>query len=124
MLAQLDVVVIPSLVETYSLVAREALAAGLAVISSDGGALPEVVLHERNGLVFPAGDARALALAMQRLVDDRALLERLRAARTDIPGIDEDAAAWEQRYRSLCRQRPQAPRRAADASEAGIGVQP
>jgi GT2 family glycosyltransferase/glycosyltransferase involved in cell wall biosynthesis len=123
-LAQLDVVVIPSLVETYSLVAREALAAGLAVISSDGGALPEVVLHERNGLVFPAGDARALALALQRLVDDRALLERLRSTPTAFPSISEDAARWEQRYRELAAHRPRTSRRVASVSGGGLRLQP
>jgi GT2 family glycosyltransferase/glycosyltransferase involved in cell wall biosynthesis len=122
-LAELDAVVIPSLVETYSLVAREALAAGRIVISSDAGALPEVVLHERNGLVFPAGDARALTRALQRLVDDRALLERLCGARTAVPGIDEDAAAWEQRYRELCERRTRTPRRTAVHSSASPGVQ-
>jgi GT2 family glycosyltransferase/glycosyltransferase involved in cell wall biosynthesis len=112
-LAQLDVVVIPSLVETYSLVAREALSAGLAVVSSDGGALPEIVVPERNGLLFRSGDARALAAALQRLVDDPALLARLRAARTRVPGIDEDAAGWEERYRSLAERRPRPARRSA-----------
>jgi glycosyltransferase involved in cell wall biosynthesis len=105
------VVVIPSLVETYSLVAREALSAGVPVVSSDGGALPEIVVHERNGLLFRSGDVHALTAALQRLVDDRALLARLAAARTAIPDIDEDAAGWEQRYRSLAQRRPRLARR-------------
>jgi glycosyltransferase involved in cell wall biosynthesis len=109
-LAQLDVVVIPSLVETYSLVAREALSTGLCVVSSDAGALPEIVEHERNGLLFPSGDARALTAALQRLIDDRGLVERLRATRSAVLSIDEDAARWEQSYRRLAARRPRAAR--------------
>jgi GT2 family glycosyltransferase/glycosyltransferase involved in cell wall biosynthesis len=118
-LAQLDVVVVPSLVETYSLVAREALSAGLPVVASDAGALPEVVEHERNGLLFRAGDAGALAAALQRLVDDRGLVERLRRARTSALSIDEDAAAWGERYRDLAARRAPRARRRREAGALG-----
>ena len=50
---------------------------------SDGG-VAEVIEHERNGLLFPAGDAKALALTIERVVNDRKLLARLSAA-ADMP---------------------------------------
>ena len=66
--------------ETFGLAAAEAMAAGLPVIASRVGALPELV--EQDALVAP-GDAGALARAIIRLADDREAgmrgLERVRA---------------------------------------------
>lgn len=92
-LASADVLVLPSVArESYSLAAREALAAGLAVITSDCLGPEEVVVDGVNGLVVPTGDAVALAAAMTTLVEDRDLLVRLRhgASRTSIPELDAD----------------------------------
>jgi glycosyltransferase involved in cell wall biosynthesis len=55
--------------ETFGLAAAEAMAAGLPVVASRVGALPELV--EPEGLV-PPGDAAALARAVVRLAGDRA----------------------------------------------------
>jgi glycosyltransferase involved in cell wall biosynthesis len=49
-----------------------------AVIASDSGAIPEMIAHEQDGLLFPAGDAAALARAIQLLVANEALRQRLR----------------------------------------------
>jgi glycosyltransferase involved in cell wall biosynthesis len=66
--------------ETFGLAAAEAMAAGLPVAASRLGALPELV--DEQGLV-PAGDASALARAIDRLAGDRAAgaigRERVRA---------------------------------------------
>ena len=65
--------------ETFGLAAAEAMAAGLPVVASSVGALPEL-LDEQS--LVPAGDAGALALAIGRLAGDRASgargLERVR----------------------------------------------
>ncbi|SHE78567.1 Glycosyltransferase involved in cell wall bisynthesis [Microbulbifer donghaiensis] len=68
--AQASVVVCPSLYEGFGLPAGEAMACGVPVISSDGGALPEVVGDA--GIVVPAGDGKALARALQTLLTDEA----------------------------------------------------
>lgn len=57
----------------------EALACGLPVVSTPVGGIPEAVRDGYNGLIVPARDAAALADAMQRLLDDPALYERLKA---------------------------------------------
>lgn len=57
----------------------EALASGLPVVSTPVTGIPEVLSHERNGLLVPSADAGALADAIGRLAADRALYERLRA---------------------------------------------
>lgn len=63
------VVVSPSLYEGFGLPAGEAMACGCAVISSDGGALPEVVGDA--GVVVPAGNSEALADALKQLLGDQ-----------------------------------------------------
>ena len=71
--ATLDVVVVPSLprpnwVEQFGRVAVEAMAAGVPVVATDCGALPDVVGD--GGVVVPAGDSRALADTILRLAED------------------------------------------------------
>ena len=66
--------------ESFSYAALEALAAGRPVIATSTGALPEIVEHEKSGLIVPAGDVPAMAQAMDRLLSDRRLSERLAAA--------------------------------------------
>lgn len=55
----------------------EALASGLPVVSTDVGGVPFLVRHEDTALLVPAGDAAAMADAMARVIDDRALRQRL-----------------------------------------------
>src|SRR5204862_7653914 len=45
------------------------------VVATSGGALPEIVQHERTGLVVPPEDAGAIASAIDRLLADRAASE-------------------------------------------------
>lgn len=57
-------------------VAMEAMASGRALIASNRGGLPDLVDHESTGLLTPAEDAAALAIAMQRLLDDQPAARR------------------------------------------------
>ncbi|MCW8128177.1 glycosyltransferase family 4 protein [Microbulbifer halophilus] len=68
--ASAAVVVCPSLYEGFGLPAGEAMACGAPVISSDGGALPEVVGDA--GVVVPAADSGALEEALAALLADEA----------------------------------------------------
>lgn len=73
-----DVAVVPSTFEPWGLVVNEALAAGLPVIASNRvGAVDDLVTEGETGMVFPSGDAVALAKAMRRLGEDAALREDL-----------------------------------------------
>ena len=66
--AESAVAVVPSLYEGFGLPAVEAMAAGIPLVSSDGGALAEVVAD--GGLVVPAGDSDALAATLERVLTD------------------------------------------------------
>jgi glycosyltransferase involved in cell wall biosynthesis len=67
--------VVPSLYEGFGLPAGEAMACAVPVISTTGGALPEVVGDA--GLLVPPGDHRALAKAIATMCDHPHLAERL-----------------------------------------------
>ncbi len=67
--------VLPSLYEGFGLVAVEAMACGLPVVCSDGGALPEVTGDAARR--FPVGDAEALAAALAEVLFDPDLRRRL-----------------------------------------------
>ena len=89
-LAEHDVLVVPSVCEeTFSLVAREALQAGLPVIAARRGALPEVIRDGVNGLLFEPENADDLRRCLERLRTDTRLREQLTPALTPIrdPGI-------------------------------------
>lgn len=55
-LADCDAVVVPSMMESYCLVAREAMFAGKPIIASKVGGIPEAVASGENGLLFEPGD--------------------------------------------------------------------
>lgn len=69
-MAALDVFMLVSHSEGFGLTLLEAMHQGTPIIGSRAGAIPEVVLHERTGLIVPPGDANALAAAMRALLDD------------------------------------------------------
>ena len=63
--------------EPFGLVAAEAMMRGTAVVASDAGGLAEQVVEGETGCRVPAGDATALAGALERVLSDRGLAERL-----------------------------------------------
>ncbi|GAA2899777.1 hypothetical protein GCM10010455_24430 [Microbacterium esteraromaticum] len=116
--ASLDVVAVPSVptsswTEQFGRVAVEAMAAGVPVVASDAGALPEVV--GGAGLVVPRGDAEALGAALGRASGPER--ERLRADGL----IRAEECAWDavaDRYRELYR----AAARTTGASDRGLEI--
>jgi glycosyltransferase involved in cell wall biosynthesis len=73
-----DVVVNPArFAETFGIVAMEALVSGRPVVSTDVGAVPEVLEDGRHALLVPSDHPEALAAAVRRLLDDPALALRL-----------------------------------------------
>ncbi len=73
-----QVACVPSLYEGFSLPAIEAMACGIPLVATDGGALPEVVGDDGEaGLIARAGDARSIAEQIARVFDDPTLASSL-----------------------------------------------
>lgn len=70
LLAAADVVVVPSRYEPFGLVAREAQAAGVAVVATDAGGLASTVVDGLTGRTIGVGDVDALADVLAELLDD------------------------------------------------------
>ncbi|MGY8661356.1 glycosyltransferase family 4 protein [Bradyrhizobium sp. UFLA05-109] len=77
LLSRTDILVLPSFVENLPMVVIEGFAYGVAVIATPVGAVPEVIDHERNGLLVPVGDVGALAAALDRLIENGELRRSL-----------------------------------------------
>ncbi len=120
-LGALDCLVVPSLMrESFSLVTREALAAGVPVIVSDSGGPLEIVRPERNGLVFATDEAGDLATCMRRFVLEPGLAGTLAtgAAATAIPSPTEQIDQLERVYAEM---RPRGGLRLAAAPAPDLG---
>jgi GT2 family glycosyltransferase/glycosyltransferase involved in cell wall biosynthesis len=72
-----DVMLSCSWDETGPLILMEALALGKVILSTSQGVVAEKLSHEEDGLFFRAGDSAALAAAIERLVREPGLLDRL-----------------------------------------------
>jgi glycosyltransferase involved in cell wall biosynthesis len=77
LLERASVVVAPSEREGFGLAAAEAMAFGRPVVAAAGGALLELVSDGETGLLVPARDPAALRAAVERLLADPELRERL-----------------------------------------------
>jgi glycosyltransferase involved in cell wall biosynthesis len=99
---QIDLLVVPSLwLENSPLVIHEALMAGIPVIGSNIGGIPDLIAHDRNGLLFEAGNADALAAALREALTVPDLLPRLAAAESPIKSLEDDASEWERAYEQV-----------------------
>ncbi len=82
-LAVASVFVLPSVVDAEGgmdnlpTVIMEAMATGLPVISTNIGGIPEMVVQNETGFLVRPGDAGALAGAIEKVIDDRLLAQRL-----------------------------------------------
>ena len=72
LLANADLFLLPSQTESFGLSALEALASGVPVIASDTGGIPEVVIQNTTGLLYPVGDVDGMANGALQLLRDPA----------------------------------------------------
>ncbi|MBO3724552.1 glycosyltransferase [Actinomyces bowdenii] len=103
-----DVLVLPSVMrESHSILTREALAAGLAVVCTDTLGPEEAVAEGVNGHVVPAGEPGALAEVLQRLADDPAAARALtgRGSASPIRSLSQQGAELLEIYDELAQDR-------------------
>lgn len=94
-----------SAAEMYGIAQVESMAAGLPMVSTDipRSGVPYVNRDGETGLIVKPGDARALAAAMLRLVDDEALRRKLSEGALRSIARDHDIVAVGERYARLIR---------------------
>jgi glycosyltransferase involved in cell wall biosynthesis len=96
--------VIPSLEEGFGIPAAEAMGCEAPVVATDAGGLPEVVEDGVTGFVVPKGDAEALAGAIDKLLSDAALRERMGKAGRERALARFDWLRAAERFEELYRQ--------------------
>ena len=104
LLREADVFVLPSYCEALPVGLLEAMAAGVPVVASRVGGIPDVIEHQVSGLLIEPGDPRALAQAIVAVLTDQALRQRVReAAHRDVKrySIDAVLGELESLYREL-----------------------
>lgn len=87
-----DVFVLASLFEGYGMAYAEALARGLPVIGTTGGAIPDTV-PSGAGLLVPPGDVQQLTQALRRLIEDPTLRAQLSQGAKKAAGLQP---TWEE----------------------------
>lgn len=101
-LGESDIFAFPSFMEASPNAVLEAMAAGLPVVATRVGGVPEIIDHDRNGLLVAPRDDRALAAALLRLIDRPTLATRLgHAARRTVEtrfSFDRMAGEFESLY--------------------------
>jgi glycosyltransferase involved in cell wall biosynthesis len=110
LLARMDAFVLPSFTEGCPHALLEAMAAGVAVIATEVGGVPEIVRDAHTGILVPPRDSDAIRDAMVRLMDDRSLRDLLSAnGRALVESAFTDrlaATAYNRLYDSLLATKP------------------
>jgi glycosyltransferase involved in cell wall biosynthesis len=75
-----DILVFPTLSDGFGMVITEAFSRGLPVITTTRAGASDLVEHEKNGLLIPAGDPKAIARSLEWCLENRERLAQMRQA--------------------------------------------
>ena len=102
----IDVLVVPSLwPENSPLVIHEAFQAGVAVVGSRTGGIPDLIDDDVSGLLFETGSAEDLARRLRELIENPARVAALAAAAPRVKTIEQDATDWDHAYAEVVGRR-------------------
>jgi glycosyltransferase involved in cell wall biosynthesis len=104
LLASSDVLVLPSRAEGLPVAILEAMACGLAIVTTPVGAIEDAITDHETGLLVPAGDAGAMAIALEKLILDAKLRTVLGRAAHARYGREFTVELYAARIRRLYRQ--------------------
>ena len=79
-MACFDAVILATKCETFGLVLPEAMRAGVTVIGSNCGGVPEIITHEETGLLFETENVDDLVIQLSKIVNDKEYCEKLAKA--------------------------------------------
>jgi glycosyltransferase involved in cell wall biosynthesis len=90
-LQDIDIVVVPSVCyENAPLTIAEAFSAKTPVIATGIGGMAEAIQHNENGLLFKVNDIGDLATQMQTLIENPAMLNKLRIGCPSVRTVDDE----------------------------------
>jgi len=84
LLSASDLFVFPTLNDALPTVLLEAMAAGLPVVASEVGGVPEILMHEKNGLLVPPANVPCLIDACDRLLSDHRMANQMKEAGREV----------------------------------------
>lgn len=109
LIRSLDVLIQPSLVESFGLTVVEAQACGVPVVATRVGGLPEIVTDGETGFLVPPEDPAALAEKVNILLSDPTLAQTMGGkGREKVLAqfqIQQTASAYEEMYRQLAQEK-------------------
>jgi len=104
-----DICVVPSMCEPFPELILEAMASSLPVVATAMDGPRDVVLDGETGIVVPPADPQAMADAILRLIDDRALARTLgnrgREHLSRVYSVESVAQQWDALYQDMARRR-------------------
>ncbi|MDR3710335.1 MAG: glycosyltransferase family 4 protein [Capsulimonadaceae bacterium] len=110
LMPEVDIVVHAStLGEPFGQVVIEGMASAKPVIATNGGALPEIIVHDESGILVPMGDAMAMSQAIIRLLSDPVAARKMgRAGQVRVRGrftIEHTVASMQSVYEHIIERR-------------------
>ncbi|MFE3838661.1 glycosyltransferase [Pseudogemmobacter sonorensis] len=96
-----DVVVVPSLEETFSNTAAEAIACGVPVVGFKTGAIPDLAVDGKTGYTFEVGDVPGLARGIAQVLTGRSMKAACRAHAEEMLAFPTQARRYEALFREL-----------------------
>jgi glycosyltransferase involved in cell wall biosynthesis len=108
-LRALDIFLFPSLQEGLGSTLLDAMEASLPIVASEVGGIPDLIKHEKNGLLVPPQDALAIANAILLIAENKPLAKSL-GEQGNIDVVNYTPAVISQRYmevyESICSGEP------------------
>ncbi|KAA8610026.1 glycosyltransferase [Salipiger aestuarii] len=123
-----DLIVVPSLEETFSNTAAEAIACGVPVVGFRTGAIPDLAVNGKTGYTAEVGDVDGLAHGIKTVLQAPSMHDACRAHAVEMLSFMKQAHAYEALYRDLLQNRakpsgPQDPAKIWDCfDELGFGL--
>lgn len=103
LLAEHDILVLPSYHENLPMSVIEGMAHGMAVVTTPVGAVSDIIADEESGLLVPPGDVTALAQALRRCAEDPVLRQIMGARARAFHALHMDLADYPNRITDIWR---------------------